>query len=90
MVKAVIYMDEKSSLVFCPDGKVYFKNPVGGYIEARDILKSIKFVPKMSEKKQMLEKMLSMDYKKAAEFHLKNQKSKGRKGKLFEGEFNDK
>lgn len=88
MVKAIIYKDEKSCMVFCEDKKIYFENPLGGYIEARDLLKSAPM--SMKSKKGMIELLLSLPYNEAAKLHLKNNNSKGRKGKIFEGEFNGK
>ena len=93
MVYAIIYKDEKSSMIFCEDGRIYFENK-GTYVDAKDALKAIKsykmykIMPGMIERKAMIEKYLSMKYDEAAKLHCKNQTSKGRKGKIYEGEFN--
>lgn len=93
MTKAIIYKDENSSAVFCIDGKIYFKSLNSRfYVEAHEILNSLKLIKTKGvvERKAQVEKLLTLSYKEAAKLHLENQKAKGREGKLFEGEFNDK
>jgi len=93
MTKAIIYKDDKSQVAFCEDGRIYFKSENSRfYIEAKEILKSLDAIKTkgITERKELLNKLISMNYQEAAKFHLENQKSKGRKGKLFEGEYNDK
>jgi hypothetical protein len=93
MTECLIYRDAKSSVYFCVDGKIYFESN-GSYVEANDVLKSLEKLPKrlrtktFIEKIDRLKKLLSMDYKKGAEYHLEQNKLNLRKGKLFKGEFN--
>lgn len=94
MSKCVIYQDEKSSVYFCKDGRIFFKDK-DSYVNAKDALealnsKVVKFLPGMQERKKEITKLLSMCYKDAAKYHLNSQLAKGRKGKLFDGEFNGK
>ena len=84
------------SIFFSEDNKIYLETN-GSYVEARTALEElnkhpilVKRMPGMTEKKQMMEKMVAMNYKDAANFYADYQKSKGREGKLFNGEFNDK
>ena len=93
MTKAIIYKDDQSEVAFCYDGTIHFKNNNSRfYVEAREILKSLSLIKTKGilERKVHLERLLIMDYKDAAKLHLLTQKAKGRKGKLFEGEYNDK
>lgn len=93
MTKAIIYKDDLSEAVFCVDGKMYFKNNNSRFhVEAHEILNSLKLIKikGITKRKELIEKMLNMKYDEAAKFHLNNQISEGRIGKLFEGEFNDK
>jgi hypothetical protein len=101
MTKAIIYKytgmyNKDHCIFFCEDGHIYFESN-GLYVDAKDALaelnkkaKLIKRMPGLVERKKMIENLLSMKYDEAAKYHLKYQKSKGREGKLFEGEFNDK
>jgi hypothetical protein len=101
MVKAIVYKyvgmyNKEHTMFFCEDGKIYIEND-GLYVEARDALvelnkkaKLIQRIPGLVERKKMIEKLLTMKYNEAAKFHYDYQKSKGREGKLFDGEFNDK
>lgn len=97
MTKAIIYTDEKSTAVFCIDGRIYFKgNNSRHYVEARDMLKSLSLIntKPIKEKKAFVEKLLTMYYKDAARLHMANQMPEDgvtfkRNGKLNEGEFND-
>lgn len=93
MTKAIIYKDDLSEAVFCIDGRIFFKsNNSRYYVEAKEILKSLNLIKTkgIKERKEQINKLLSMKYEEAAKEHLNNQVSKGREGKLFEGEFNDK
>lgn len=93
MTKAIIYQDDQSSAVFCVDGKIYFKSMNSRfYVEAREVLKSLSLIKTkgIMERKAQIEKLLTLSYKEGAQLHLQEQLKKGRKGKLFEGEFNDK
>lgn len=83
-------------IFFSEDNKIYLETK-GSYVEAKTALDElnkhpimVKRMPGMKEKKAMMEKMVSMDYKDAANFYADYQKSKGREGKLFKGDFNDK
>ena len=87
MSKAIIYEDEKSKMIFTEENKIYFPLPTGGYAESRTLLKTLP--KKMNDKKKMVELYLSMNYKEASRLHLRNSLSKGRKGRLYEGEFNE-
>jgi hypothetical protein len=85
---------KKATVFFCEDGEIYFETK-GSYAEARDVLDSlggvaIKFLPGMADRIKLIKKLLEMNYKDAANFYFKDQKSKGRKCKIFEGEFNGK
>ncbi len=93
MTKAIIYQDEKSEVIFCVDGKIYFKNKLSNsYVEAEEMLKSLSKlkIPGIKERRDFLKKLKTMKYDKAAQYHNQRQISKGRKGKIFEGEFNAK
>lgn len=98
MSKCIIYADEKSSVYFLEDGRIYFKsNDSRLQVEAHDVLKSLSGVKTkgIERRKQMINTLLKMNYKDAARLHLKNQMAKdavgkSRKGKLNKGEYNDK
>jgi hypothetical protein len=93
MTKAIIYKDDQSEAIFCVDGGIYFKSLNSRfYVEAREVLSSLKLIKTkgITERKIQIEKLLTLSYKDAAKYHLENQKSKGRKGKLYAGEYNDK
>lgn len=82
---------------FCIDNNFHLETKKG-CVECHAVLKDLnelpvcvlKRIPQMMEKKELMEKMTSMNYKEAANFYYDYQKSKDREGKLFEGEFNDK
>ena len=88
MSKAITYKDAKSTLVFTEGNKIYFLTPTGSYIEARDLLVQLKG-NMLKDKKHLIELLLSMDYKEASRYHLRIMNAKNRKGKLFEGDFNE-
>jgi phosphoheptose isomerase len=88
MTKAVIYKDSKSTLVFTEGNKIYFLTPTGSYVEARDLISGLTGNI-LKDKKQLIELLLSMDYKEASRHHMRIMNAKNRKGKLCEGEFNE-
>jgi len=99
MTKCLIFKyngknNKEYSIFFCVDNKIYLESN-GSYVEAKTALEElnkhpvlVKRMPGMTEKKEMMEKMVAMKYKDAAKFYAEYQKSKGREGKLFNGEFN--
>ena len=101
MVKCIIYKDDQSQMFFCVNGRIFIESK-GSYVDAKEVLrvtkgktiqflqggKTIKFLQGLKERQKQIEKLLSLGYKEASKLHLKNQLEKGRKGKLFEGEFN--
>lgn len=92
MTKALIYEDDFGILIFCEDRRIFAKNPLGGYSDLGKNLKGLDRLPKTKEQKEKVEqlkRLLKMDYKEAGKTHFNNCKSKGRKGKLYEGEFNE-
>lgn len=93
MTKAIIYKDNQSEAVFCVDGGIYFKSLNSRfYVEAKEVLNSLKLIKTkgIMERKIQIEKLLTLSYKDGAKLHLQEQLKKGRKGKLFEGQFNGK
>ena len=89
MTNSIIYEDDKSCVVFCEDGRIFFRDSKSGnFYNAVDIVKSLP--RRMKDKAQMIEKYLSMNYKEAARLHLKYSIHKKRYGKLKEGDFYEK